>query len=124
MGISGVLSIVFGVLVLAQPVAGAFALVYLFGFYAVLTGIVQLALGSRLRGIGGRQDGRPDCGPDLSLTLSLVIPHSATSSTSCLRHFAHEAVTERQPIGRRVRGRPDRAGPIAWPRIDNRGLRR
>jgi uncharacterized membrane protein HdeD (DUF308 family) len=52
MGFSGVLSIVFGVLVLAQPGAGAVALVYLVGFYAVLAGITQIALGFRLRGLG------------------------------------------------------------------------
>jgi uncharacterized membrane protein HdeD (DUF308 family) len=51
MGLSGVLSIVFGVLVLAQPGAGALTLVYLFGFYAILTGIAQISLGIRLRGL-------------------------------------------------------------------------
>jgi uncharacterized membrane protein HdeD (DUF308 family) len=52
MGLSGVLSIVFGALVLAQPRAGALALAYLFGFYAVLAGITQIVLGFRLRGLG------------------------------------------------------------------------
>jgi uncharacterized membrane protein HdeD (DUF308 family) len=51
MGLSGALSIVFGVLVVAQPDSGALALVYLFGFYAVLSGISQIALGFRLRGL-------------------------------------------------------------------------
>jgi len=51
MGFSGVLSIVFGVLVLAQPNAGALTLVYLFGFYAILAGISQIALGFRLRSL-------------------------------------------------------------------------
>jgi uncharacterized membrane protein HdeD (DUF308 family) len=51
MGLSGVLSIVFGVLVLAQPGAGALTLVYLLGFYAILTGIAQISLGIRLRGL-------------------------------------------------------------------------
>ena len=52
MGLSGALSIVFGVLVLARPGSGALALVYLFGFYAVLAGISQIGLGFRLRGLG------------------------------------------------------------------------
>ena len=51
MGFSGVLSVIFGVLVLAQPGPGALALVYLFGFYAVLAGISQISLGFRLRGL-------------------------------------------------------------------------
>ena len=49
--VSGALSIVFGVLVLAQPSAGALTLVLLFGFYAVLTGIAQVMLGRRLHGL-------------------------------------------------------------------------
>jgi uncharacterized membrane protein HdeD (DUF308 family) len=52
MGLSGVLSIVFGVLVVAQPESGAIALVYLFGFYAILAGISQIGLGFRLRNLG------------------------------------------------------------------------
>jgi uncharacterized membrane protein HdeD (DUF308 family) len=52
MGLSGVLSMVFGVLVLAQPNSGAIALVYLFGFYAILAGASQIALGFRLRSLG------------------------------------------------------------------------
>ena len=42
----------FGVLILAQPNAGALTLVYLFGFYAILAGISQISLGFRLRGLG------------------------------------------------------------------------
>jgi len=53
MGLSGALSIIFGVLVVAQPNSGAIALVYLFGFYAILTGISQVGLGFRLRGLSG-----------------------------------------------------------------------
>jgi uncharacterized membrane protein HdeD (DUF308 family) len=51
MGLSGALSILFGVLVVAQPSSGALALVYLFGFYAILAGISQIGLGFRLRGL-------------------------------------------------------------------------
>jgi uncharacterized membrane protein HdeD (DUF308 family) len=52
MGLSGALSILFGVLVAAQPDSGAVALVYLFGFYAILAGISQIGLGFRLRSLG------------------------------------------------------------------------
>jgi uncharacterized membrane protein HdeD (DUF308 family) len=52
LGLSGVLSVLFGVLVAAQPNSGAIALVYLFGLYAILAGITQIGLGFRLRGLG------------------------------------------------------------------------
>ena len=52
MGLSGALSIVFGVLVFLQPNAGAYALTFIFGFYAILTGISQAWLGFRLRSLG------------------------------------------------------------------------
>jgi uncharacterized membrane protein HdeD (DUF308 family) len=51
MGLSGALSILFGLLVVAQPDSGAIALVYLFGFYAILAGVSQIGLGFRLRGL-------------------------------------------------------------------------
>lgn len=51
MGLSGALSILFGLLVVAQPDTGALALVYLFGFYAILAGVSQIGLGFRLRGL-------------------------------------------------------------------------
>jgi uncharacterized membrane protein HdeD (DUF308 family) len=38
--------------VIAQPATGALALVYLFGFYAIVAGISQIGLGFRLRGLG------------------------------------------------------------------------
>jgi len=52
LGLSGGLSIVFGILVAAQPGAGALTIVYLFGFYAILAGISQISLGYRMRGLG------------------------------------------------------------------------
>jgi uncharacterized membrane protein HdeD (DUF308 family) len=51
-GLSGLLSIIFGVLVAAQPGAGALTLVYLFGFYAILAGVSQIVFGYRIRGLG------------------------------------------------------------------------
>jgi uncharacterized membrane protein HdeD (DUF308 family) len=53
MGLSGLLSIVFGALVLVRPGSGALALLYLFGFYAIIAGLAQLGLAFRLRGLGG-----------------------------------------------------------------------
>ena len=49
--ISGLLSVVFGILLLVQPGAGALALVWLIGLYAVVFGIGMLALAWRLRGL-------------------------------------------------------------------------
>jgi uncharacterized membrane protein HdeD (DUF308 family) len=47
---AGVLSVVFGVLLIAQPGSGVLALVWLIGLYAVLFGAAVLALSWRLRG--------------------------------------------------------------------------
>ena len=47
---SGVLSIVFGLILVAQPGAGALALLYVIGTYAVLFGILEVWLSLRLRG--------------------------------------------------------------------------
>ena len=49
--LSGVLSVIFGVLLVAQPGAGALAVVWLIGLYAILFGITMLALAWRLRGM-------------------------------------------------------------------------
>jgi uncharacterized membrane protein HdeD (DUF308 family) len=47
--LSGLLSIVFGVLVMLSPGAGALAMVMLIGAYAVVFGVLLLALSLRLR---------------------------------------------------------------------------
>ena len=52
MGLSGAASILFGALVIAQPGPGSVALVYLFGFYAILAVATQIAFGFRLRSLG------------------------------------------------------------------------
>ncbi len=52
--ISGVLSVVFGVLLVAQPGAGAVAVVWLIGLYAILFGITMLGFAWRLRELSER----------------------------------------------------------------------
>jgi uncharacterized membrane protein HdeD (DUF308 family) len=48
---SGVLSVLFGALLVAQPGAGALALIWLIGIYAVIFGVAMLAFAWRLRGM-------------------------------------------------------------------------
>jgi len=51
LGASGVLSVVFGVAVLAQPSTAANTLVLIFGAYSVVVGAALVWLGVRLRGL-------------------------------------------------------------------------
>lgn len=55
--VSGLLSVVFGILIAFQPGAGALALVWLIGAYAILFGVLVIALGFRLRGWRGPATG-------------------------------------------------------------------
>jgi len=48
---SGVLSVLFGIVLFAQPGAGALAVVWLIGLYAVIFGIALLVFAWRLRGL-------------------------------------------------------------------------
>lgn len=50
MALSGLASVVFGVLVFLFPGAGALALLWLIGLYAIFTGILLVVLSFRLRG--------------------------------------------------------------------------
>jgi uncharacterized membrane protein HdeD (DUF308 family) len=47
--LAGIVSVVFGVLVMMFPGAGALAMVWIVSFYAVFTGVLLLALAFRLR---------------------------------------------------------------------------
>mgnify|MGYP001819689211 FL=1 len=47
--LTGAISILFGIIVLARPGAGALALVWLIAVYAYLFGVLQLMIGFRLR---------------------------------------------------------------------------
>ena len=49
--LSGALSVLFGVLVLARPGAGALSIVWLIGGYAILFGLMMLALAIKIKGM-------------------------------------------------------------------------
>jgi uncharacterized membrane protein HdeD (DUF308 family) len=60
---TGIISVVFGVLVMAFPGAGALAMVWLVSFYSVLTGVLLLALGIRMRSLRTTTTGTGTTGP-------------------------------------------------------------
>ena len=51
-GLSGIFSVLFGILLFAQPLAGILAVVWLIGFYALIFGFTEIILGLHLRGFG------------------------------------------------------------------------
>jgi uncharacterized membrane protein HdeD (DUF308 family) len=56
LGLSGVISMIFGVLMFLQPGAGALAVIWIIGAYAIFFGVLLIVLGLRLRrhaGTGG-----------------------------------------------------------------------
>jgi uncharacterized membrane protein HdeD (DUF308 family) len=50
--LDGILSVVFGILLIAQPVAGALAVLGLIGIYAIVYGVMLVVLAFRLRNLG------------------------------------------------------------------------
>jgi uncharacterized membrane protein HdeD (DUF308 family) len=49
--LSGIVSIVFGALLIVAPGDGAFAVLFVIGFYALFVGVMYVAIGLRLRGV-------------------------------------------------------------------------
>ena len=54
LGIGGIISILFGGVLFANPVAGALAVVWVIGAYALAFGLIMIILAFRLRGLPGR----------------------------------------------------------------------
>jgi uncharacterized membrane protein HdeD (DUF308 family) len=56
LALAGVVSVAFGILLAVRPAEGAIALVSVIGVFAILFGVVLLALGARLRRLRRRSD--------------------------------------------------------------------
>jgi len=56
LGLSGVVSVVFGVLLISQPSTGVLAVLWLIGFYAIFAGILSIAFGIQLKSVGNNVD--------------------------------------------------------------------
>jgi uncharacterized membrane protein HdeD (DUF308 family) len=54
LALSGALSVLWGIILFVLPGAGALAIAWLIGVFAILFGIALIALAFRVRGIGGR----------------------------------------------------------------------
>jgi uncharacterized membrane protein HdeD (DUF308 family) len=54
MGLSGVLSVLFGLFVFFQPGGGALALIWVIGAYAIFFGMLLIVLAFKLKGHAGR----------------------------------------------------------------------
>jgi uncharacterized membrane protein HdeD (DUF308 family) len=57
--LSGILSVVFGVLLIAQPVAGALTVLWLIGVYAIAEGVTLVALAFRLHNLDVKANPQP-----------------------------------------------------------------
>jgi uncharacterized membrane protein HdeD (DUF308 family) len=62
LALNGVLSVLFGILLIAAPGAGALAVLWMIGTFAVIVGIVMIVLGFRLKGAQGTAARRPAYG--------------------------------------------------------------
>jgi uncharacterized membrane protein HdeD (DUF308 family) len=58
LALTGILSVIFGFMLMARPGAGAIAVVWLIGSYAIILGIFLLALAFKLKGFRERLSGR------------------------------------------------------------------
>jgi uncharacterized membrane protein HdeD (DUF308 family) len=57
--IGGILSIIFGVVLVANPAAGALALIWIIGVYALIFGLMMIVLAFRVRGLPQRLERSP-----------------------------------------------------------------
>ncbi|HEY7087976.1 MAG TPA: HdeD family acid-resistance protein [Tepidisphaeraceae bacterium] len=57
LALAGVLAIVFGLFILVRPGAGALAVVFIIGTYAIIHGIVLIVVSMRLHGMKNRLEG-------------------------------------------------------------------
>jgi uncharacterized membrane protein HdeD (DUF308 family) len=62
LALNGVLSVLFGILLIAAPGAGALAVLWMIATFAVIVGIVMIVLGFRLKGLQGTAARRPAYG--------------------------------------------------------------
>jgi uncharacterized membrane protein HdeD (DUF308 family) len=62
LGLSGLASVIFGVILAVRPGAGALALIWLIGGYAIVFGVLLIALAFRLRAGGKKVDAYPSDG--------------------------------------------------------------
>jgi uncharacterized membrane protein HdeD (DUF308 family) len=51
LGLTGAISVAFGVLLVMSPTDGILSVLWLIGFYAIFAGVTYLAMGMRLRGV-------------------------------------------------------------------------
>jgi uncharacterized membrane protein HdeD (DUF308 family) len=54
--LSGILSVVFGILLIAQPITGALTILWLIGVYAIADGVTLVALALRMRNLDVREN--------------------------------------------------------------------
>jgi uncharacterized membrane protein HdeD (DUF308 family) len=62
LGLAGIISILFGVMLIASPIAGALVIAIWIGAYELIFGVTLLILGVRLRGWSRRSLGSPAVG--------------------------------------------------------------
>lgn len=62
LALNGILSVLFGILLIAAPGAGALAVLWMIGTFAVIVGILMIVLGFRLKGLQGTVAQRPAYG--------------------------------------------------------------
>ena len=73
LGLSGIVSLIFGVLLVAAPGDGVLAVLWLIGYYAIFAGITAIGFGLRLRGVDKEVD---------SIEKKLTTPAGSTTGTT------------------------------------------